>query len=485
MANKVSVGHQFSGVRLQTGRPARVVGQAYSLYHGRPVSDADFQPRRTRYENTGQLQLLHRSYNAGTPTTVEPSVGNARLSQTNTQDVDIQDLTSQLKVPLYKQLIGNTAMVDLSSLSANPQVKILGKCEFANPSGSIKDRIADHILTTAEAEGKLKPGGTVVAATSGNTGASVAMISAMKGYHYIVITNEKTSKEKCDAMRSYGGEVIIAPSGVPADHPDHYQNMAVTLCKENADYFDVDQYDNPNNPEAYYRTLGPEIWMQTKGRVSHFVAGGSTGGTISGTGRFLKDMNPKIKVMLPDPVGSVFWDFWANRKAEKDLEAKSYQCEGVGKDSIPGAIDFDVVDDMMQVTDKQSFTMCRSLAQKEGMLVGGSAGLNLHAAVEISKTAKPGSVIVAILADNGVKYLTKIYNNDWIKAKSFDEGSPDPQAHLVDAPLKTARSAGVTYNPASEEPSANGAAKRPTAAPEARKAMANEWISPDFAGMGI
>ncbi|KAL3149143.1 hypothetical protein ABBQ32_001978 [Trebouxia sp. C0010 RCD-2024] len=481
MANKVGVGHQFSGVRLQFGRPARAVGQAYSLRQGRPVCDADYAPGRTRYENTGQLQLLRKSYQYGTPTN-SPTLGSSRSNQTSTKEIDVQELTQQLKIPLYKQLIGNTAMVDLSSLSANPQVKILGKCEFANPSGSIKDRIADHILTTAEQEGKLKPGGTVVAATSGNTGASVAMIAAMKGYHYIVITNEKTSKEKCDAMRSYGGEVIVAPSGVAADHPDHYQNLAVTLCKQHADYFDVDQYDNPNNPEAYYRSLGPEVWMQTKSRVTHFVAGGSTGGTISGTGRFLKDMNPNIMVMLPDPVGSVFWDYWANRIAQKELKPKSYQCEGVGKDSIPGAIDFDVVDDMMQVTDKQSFTMCRRLAQKEGMLVGGSAGLNLHAAVEISKTAKPGSVIVAILADNGVKYLTKIYNNDWIKAKNFDEASADPQAHLVDGPLKTARSAGSNFY---SEDAGNGAPKRPAAAPEARKAIANEWITPDFAGMGI
>lgn len=470
----------LNGCPLKSARPAYITGKAINI-RGRPVCDADYQPRRTRYENTGQLQLLHKSYHYGTVSNTAV-LDNPRLVRTAPNEPDYaQELTQQLKVPLYKQLIGNTAMVDLSSLSANPQVKILGKCEFANPSGSIKDRIADHILNVAEQSGKLKPGGTVVAATSGNTGASVAMIAAMKGYHYIVITNEKTSKEKCDAMRAYGGEVIVAPSGVPADHPDHYQNMAVTLCKENADYFDVDQYDNPNNPEAYYRTLGPEIWMQTKAKVTHFVAGGSTGGTISGTGRFLKDMNPKIHVMLPDPVGSVFWDFWAKQMAEKELKAKSYQCEGVGKDSIPGAIDFNVVDDMMQVTDKQSFTMCRRLAQKEGMLVGGSAGLNLHAAVELSKTAKPGSVIVAILADNGVKYLTKIYNEDWIKAKSFDDGSPDPQAHLVDEPFK-ARSEKVPYKPS--EPAGNGVMHRADA-PAARKAMANEWISPDYAGMGI
>lgn len=481
----------------------------------KPRCDADFALRRSKYENTGHLQLLSKSYHSGVPSKRMQPMNAAVLDRTVVQPATpappkTEEAFADVKPPLYKQLIGNTPMVDLSSLSANPQVRIFGKCEFANPSGSIKDRIADHILTRAEQEGKLKPGGTVVAATSGNTGAAVAMIAAMKGYKYIVITNEKTSKEKCDAMRAYGGEVILGPSGVPADHPEHYQNIAVRLCKENADYFDVDQYDNPNNPEAYYRTLGPEIWMQTKGKVTHFVAGGSTGGTISGTGRFLKDMNPDIKVLLPDPVGSVFWDYWVHRVPADKLEAKSYQCEGVGKDSIPGAINFDVVDKMVQVTDQQSFAMCRRLAKTEGMLVGGSAGLNLHAAVEMSARAPPGSVIVAILCDNGVKYLSKVYNDDWIKAKGYDPESPDPQAHMLTPPpeapvpevpppkLESAvegdnasvygnvkfidngraiPTSSAYYNAASDKARAQVAADQ--------KAKAAEWLPQDFAGMGI
>lgn len=227
----------------------------------------------------------------------------------------------------YRGLIGNTPLVDLSFLSARPGVKILGKAEFLNPSGSIKDRIANHIITKAEQEGKLRPGGTVVAATSGNTGSAVAMVCAMRGYKYVVITNSKTSKEKCDSMAAYGGQVLVGPSGVSADDPMHYQNLAKTLCSENPDYFDVDQYDNPRNPEAYYLSLGPEIWEQTEGCVTHFVAGGSTGGTISGTGRFLKEKNREIQVCMPDPCGSVFWDYWQEGIPESKLKPKSYQVQ--------------------------------------------------------------------------------------------------------------------------------------------------------------
>ena len=225
----------------------------------------------------------------------------------------------------YRSLIGNTPLVDLSFLSEKPGVRIYGKAEFLNPSGSIKDRIANHIINKAEKEGKLRPGGTVVAATSGNTGSAVAMVCAMRGYKYIVITNAKTSKEKRDSMAAYGGQVLVGPCGVSADDPMHYQNMARTLCAENPDYFDVDQYDNPNNPEAYYLSLGPEIWEQTEGAVSHFVAGGSTGGTISGTGRYLKEQNREVQVCMPDPKGSVFWDYWQEGIPESELEPKSYQ----------------------------------------------------------------------------------------------------------------------------------------------------------------
>ena len=230
--------------------------------------------------------------------------------------------------------IGDTQMLDISFLSRNPKVTILGKCEFMNPTGSIKDRMVEYVVGKAKAKGEIRDGDTIVAATSGNTGASVGMVAAMLGHPYIVITNAKCSQEKRDIMGAYGGEVRVGPSGVPASSPEHYQNLAIALCAENEGYYDLDQYGNQLNPETYYHTLGPEIWRDTAGRVTHFVAGGSTGGTVSGTGRYLKEQNPAVHVHMPDPYGSVVYDFHVNQVPEDQLQTGSYQCEGVGKDSI-------------------------------------------------------------------------------------------------------------------------------------------------------
>jgi len=329
-----------------------------------------------------------------------------------------------------QQLIGGTPMIDLSAFSANPRVKIYGKCEYLNPSGSIKDRIAQEILSRALETGELKPGMTVVAATSGNTGAAIAMACAIRGFPYIVITNKKTSKEKIDAMRAYGGEVIVAPSGVPADHPDHYQNIEATMCAKNPNYYGVNQYDNPYNADAYEKTLGPEIWSQTKGKVTHFVAGGSTGGTITGTGRYLKSVDPTIKIVLADPKGSVLWDYFVNDVPEDELQAKSWEVEGVGKDSIPGVLDTDVIDGAVQGDDKSSFRTVRMVAESSGVLLGGSSGLNLHAARVLSSHIKEG-VICTVLCDSGVKYLSKIFNDDWLRAKNLDEPLRDVKEYDI------------------------------------------------------
>lgn len=329
-----------------------------------------------------------------------------------------------------QQLIGGTPMIDLSAFSANPRVKIYGKCEYLNPSGSIKDRIAQEILTRALETGELKPGMTVVAATSGNTGAAIAMACAIRGFNYIVITNSKTSKEKIDAMKAYGGQVIIAPSGVPADHPDHYQNIEANMCANNPNYYGVNQYDNPYNADAYEKTLGPEIWSQTKGKVTHFVCGGSTGGTITGTGRYLKSMNPGIQIVLADPKGSVLWDYFVNDVPEEDLVAKSWEVEGVGKDSIPGVLQTEYIDGAVQGDDTSSFRICRMVAESSGVLLGGSSGLNLHAARVLSSHIEEG-VIVTVLCDSGVKYLSKIFNDDWIEAKGFDRPLSDVEKYAV------------------------------------------------------
>lgn len=357
------------------------------------------------------------------------------------------------------QLIGGTPMLDLSAYSLNPSVRILAKCEYLNPSGSIKDRIAQHMITQAERSGQLKPGMTVVAATSGNTGAAVAMACALRGYDYIVITNEKTSKEKVDAMKAYGGEVIVSPSGVPPDHPDHYQNIENRLCEENpGTYYGVDQYNNPYNADAYESTLGPEIWKQTAGSVTHFVAGGSTGGTVSGTGRFLKSQNSDVRVVMADPRGSVFWDHFVNGVPEDEVKvSQGWETEGVGKDSIPGCLDINVVDGMVRATDEHAFRTCREVAANDGLLIGGSAGLNLHAARVLSGEVDDGSVIVTVFPDSGVKYLTKIYNDDWMTDKGVK---------LTALSEKSQASGDVHWRPeiASAEERAGEAAKRAEAA---------------------
>lgn len=323
-----------------------------------------------------------------------------------------------MDVKRYEDMIGNTALVDITAL-ANPKVpgtKVLGKCEFLNPGFSMKDRIVRNIMNKAEELGHLKPGGTVVAASSGNTGAAVAMLAAMRGYKAVITTSPKCSQEKMDAIKAYGAELKVSPSGVPESDPRSYMNMAKTLAKENG-WFDINQYDNLDNPEGHYLTLGPEIWKQTVGRVTHFVAGGSTGGTISGTGRFLKEKNPNIKCILADPYGSIFYDYWAEKKL---ISPQKFLVEGVGKGSIPKCMDFSVVDDVIQVTDEEAFKTCHQLAKNEGLMVGGSAGLNTFAALHLANTLDEPAVIVTVLCDLGVKYLTKVFSDDWLTSNKLD-----------------------------------------------------------------
>ena len=304
-------------------------------------------------------------------------------------------------------MIGNTPMIDISAM-ANPKVPgvvVLGKAEFMNPGFSMKDRIVQHIFNCAEERGLLKPGMTVVAASSGNTGASVAMISAMRGYKAVIITNAKCSKEKCDAIKAYGAELMVVPSGVD------YMQKETDLAIENPSWFSVNQYDNLDNPQAHYQGTGAEIYQQTFGRVTHFVAAGSTGGTVSGVGRYLKQKLPGVKILMADPVGSIFYDYW---KTGKVGTAGKFLVEGVGKNNIPGAMDFSVVDGMLQVTDLEAFQTCRDLACKEGICVGGSAGLNVAAAIRLANEATEPCVIVTILCDLGVKYLSKVYNPEYL-----------------------------------------------------------------------
>ena len=289
---------------------------------------------------------------------------------------------------------------------AHAYAQIYGKAEFLNPGFSIKDRIARNILEQAEKHGLLKPGMTVVAASSGNTGAATAMMCAMRGYDCVITTSSKCSEEKMNSIKAYGAKLLVTPSGVSIDDPNHYMNVPQTLIKEDpSKYFDVDQYDNLKNPEGHYKTLGPEIWDQTAGTVTHFLAAASTGGTVSGVGKYLKERSPNVEIILPDPVGSIFKEYF-----DKGTHgpAESFLVEGVGKDTVPGALDISLVDQVIQVTDEEAFRMCHRLAQKEGMLVGGSAGMNVHAAVTLANSLDAPATIVTVLCDTGIKYLTKV-----------------------------------------------------------------------------
>lgn len=309
--------------------------------------------------------------------------------------------------------IGNTPMVEIHTLdkfnTSGHQIRVLGKCEFFNPTASIKDRIVQYIMQDAKSKGELRPSTTILCSSSGNTGTSVAAYAAMHGHKCFIYTSPKCSEEKLASMRAFGAEVEIIEKG--------YDKLDVQRAAEMEDAFAVNQYENPLNAEAYYKTLGPEIWEQVGGNIDYFVSSGSTGGTFSGTGRFLKEKAPSMKIHLGDPVGSAILPAFYSRPKQ----AVSFQVEGVGKDRVTGVCDLKVVDSMVEVTDDEAFSMCKDVARGEGLLVGGSAGLNLCAAKRlIEKISCEGEgssdggkvvTIVVILPDSGFKYLSKIFNN--------------------------------------------------------------------------
>lgn len=310
--------------------------------------------------------------------------------------------------------IGNTPLVKLQRINPYPFATILAKLEFLNPSGSIKDRIVHHIIEDAEKNGLLKPGGTIIEGTSGNTGAAVAMIAAIRGYKAILTMPDKVSQEKQNALKAYGARVIIAPTSAAPDSPEHYVNVAKRLAQETPNSFRVNQYDNPKNPEAHYLTTAPEIWEQTQGKIDYFVASGSTGGTISGIGKFLKEKNPNIKTVMPDPIGSIYYPYFKTGKIPHEGNCK-YLLEGVGEDHLALAMNISVLDEVIPVKDKDAFAMARLLASHEGILAGGSSGANVWGALEIAKRLTSPAIIVTIIPDGGVKYLSKQFNDEWMK----------------------------------------------------------------------
>lgn len=318
------------------------------------------------------------------------------------------------------ETIGNTPLVRLNKLTEGLEGKVLAKVEYFNPGQSVKDRIGIKMIEDAEAKGLIEPGGTIIEGTSGNTGLGLALTAAVKGYKCIFTTTDKQSKEKIDLLRAMGAEVKVCPTDVEPDDPESYYSVAKRLSEEIPNSYYPNQYDNTSNTAAHYETTGPEIWKQTEGKITHFVAGMGTGGTISGTGRYLKEQNPDIKVIGIDSEGSVYKKYFETGEFDKS-EIHPYLTEGIGEDIIPGNMDFDILDDVVQVNDKNALFTTRHLATEEALFVGGSCGAAVYGAVEYARNNSFGreDLMVVILPDSGARYVGKIYNDEWMKKQGF------------------------------------------------------------------
>lgn len=308
--------------------------------------------------------------------------------------------------------IGNTPLIKLNRISKGLKPQIFAKLESANPGGSVKDRIGLAMIIDAEKHGNLKPGGMIIEATSGNTGIGLALSAAVKGYKSIFVVTEKVSEEKINYLKALGSEVIVVSNSVEPVHPEYYVNVAKRLAKEIPNSFFAYQYSNPSNPEIHYQTTGPEIWEQTDGKITHFISSIGTGGTISGTGRFLKEKNPNIKVIAADPLGSIFKHF---KETGEIIKGTPYLVEGIGQDCLPENVHFQYIDKIYNISDKESFAAARRLTKEEGIFCGGSTGTIVHVALEVAKECSANDIIVFIVCDTGERYLTKVHNLEWLK----------------------------------------------------------------------
>jgi cystathionine beta-synthase len=315
-------------------------------------------------------------------------------------------------------LIGHTPLIKLNRMAQGAKATVLAKMESLNPGYSVKDRIGIAMIEAAERDGTLKPGGTIIEATSGNTGIGLALAAAIKGYRCIFVMTDKASVEKVRYLKALGADVVITPVSAKHGTHDHYVTTAKRIAAETPNSFYPNQYAHPSNPEAHYRTTGPEIWEQTEGRITHFVAGIGTGGTISGTGRYLKEKNPNIKVIAADPYGSIFK---AYKETGRPTEATPYLVEGIGQDVVPDNLHIKYVDEIINVTDRESFELSRQLGRQEGIFCGGSTGTNLGAALRVARTLDENGVVVFIVCDTGEHYLTKHHSDEWMREKRLLE----------------------------------------------------------------
>jgi len=321
-------------------------------------------------------------------------------------------------------LVGRTPLVRIRRLARGCPAPVLAKLEFFNPGGSVKDRIGLSMVEAAEKEGRLKPGGTIVECTSGNTGLGLAMVAAIRGYRAVFCMPDKVSSEKVYLLKAFGAEVLLSPTAVAPESPDSYYSVAKRVTQERPGACLMNQYHNPANPEAHYRSTGPELWEQTRGRITHFVAGMGTGGTISGTARYLKEKNPKVQVIGADPVGSILKHY---HETGQMSEARTYKIEGVGEDFIPTATDFSLIDRVLSCNDRNGLNTARRLAREEAIFVGGSSGMAAWVALEVARELTPDDLVVVLLPDTGERYLTKVHSDEWMR----DNHLLDPEAQSI------------------------------------------------------
>ena len=316
------------------------------------------------------------------------------------------------------ETIGNTPMVKLNKVTKDIKATVLAKIETTNPGNSIKDRMALKMIEDAERDGRLKPGGTIIEGTSGNTGMGLAIAAVIKGYKCIFTSTDKQSKEKFDALRAFGAEVIVCPTNVDPEDPRSYYSVSSRLEREVPNSWKPNQYDNPSNTQANYEQTGPEIWKQTEGKITHLVVGVGTGGTVSGTAKYLKEKNPNIQVLGIDTYGSVFKKYKETGIFDKD-EIYPYITEGIGEDFLPENVDFSLIDHFEKVTDREAALMTREIARREGIFAGNSSGAAVAGALQMKDRFKEGDVVVIIFPDHGSRYMAKMYNEDWLRERGF------------------------------------------------------------------